>query len=124
PTISDGIKTIKTEDFLAVHRIPCAREGFMTGIGSGAVVGGLRYVRGAQIPSVANYAVTAALVGMVVQWEFCQYQRIQERAAMARVVEVIDRKQAEKQQRAEEAALRRAERAAQEAAQKSWFRFW
>lgn len=46
PTISDGIKSIKSEDWLKVHEIPCARHGFMAGIGSGFVVGVGRYITG------------------------------------------------------------------------------
>lgn len=47
-TISDGFKTIKSEDFLKVHQIPCARQGWMTGIGAGFVVGMGRYLVGGE----------------------------------------------------------------------------
>jgi cytochrome c oxidase assembly protein subunit 20 len=67
------------------------------------------------------------MLGSIISWEFCQYARAQERAAMARVVEVVDRKQAEKKAKAEEAARLRAEkvekaRQAEEA--KRWYKFW
>lgn len=79
----------------------------------------------ARIPKAANWAFGSFLLGSIIQFEVCQAQRYQERAAMARVVEVIDRKQAEKKAQAEEAA--RLKREAQEkaaAAKKSWYKFW
>ncbi|KAI0186403.1 hypothetical protein EV127DRAFT_173026 [Xylaria flabelliformis] len=124
PTFKDGMQSIKSDDFFSVHRIPCAREGFMTGIGAGAAVGAGRYIVGARAPKAANWAFGAFLLGSVIQWEYCQAQRRKERAAMARVVEVIDRKQAEKDARAAETArLRREEKARQEA-EKRWYKFW
>ncbi|RYP45822.1 hypothetical protein DL768_007875 [Monosporascus sp. mg162] len=129
PTLKEGLQSIKADDFLNVHRIPCARQGFLTGIGTGAVVGMGRYVFGARIPKAANWAFGAFLLGSVIQFEVCQARRYQERAAMARVVEVIDRKQAEKKAAAEEAVRLRREaaekKAAEEAAaKKSWYKFW
>ncbi|KAJ3554180.1 hypothetical protein NPX13_g10683 [Xylaria arbuscula] len=97
PTLKEGFESIKSDDFLKVHQIPCAREGLMTGMGAGAVVG-------------AGEA-----------------QRRKERAAMARVVEVIDRKQAEKKAQAAEAARLKREAEEKEKtqqAQKSWYKFW
>ncbi|RYP07759.1 hypothetical protein DL765_009024 [Monosporascus sp. GIB2] len=129
PTLKEGLQSIKADDFLNVHKIPCARQGFLTGIGTGAVVGMGRYVFGARIPKAANWAFGAFLLGSVIQFEVCQAQRYQERAAMARVVEVIDRKQAEKKAKAEEAARLRREAAEKKAAgeaaaKKSWYTFW
>ncbi|KAI0427471.1 hypothetical protein F5Y09DRAFT_29785 [Xylaria sp. FL1042] len=125
PTIKEGFESIKSDDFLKIHHIPCAREGLMTGIGAGTVVGAGRYFTGARAPKAANWAFGAFLLGSIVQWEYCQAQRRKERAAMARVVEVMDRKQAEKAQAAEAARLKReAEEKAQQQAQKSWYKFW
>ncbi|GAP84997.1 putative mitochondrial cytochrome c oxidase protein 20-like protein [Rosellinia necatrix] len=125
PTFKEGMQSIKSDDFLKVHQIPCAREGFMTGIGAGAVVGVGRFVAGARAPKAANWAFGAFLLGSVIQWEYCQVQRRKERAAMARVVEVIDRKQAEKKAQAAEAARlkQEAEEKARQA-QKRWYKFW
>lgn len=44
PSITEAVKTIKSDDFLSVTQTPCARNGFLTGIASGAGIGGLRYV--------------------------------------------------------------------------------
>ncbi|KAI1129803.1 hypothetical protein F5Y10DRAFT_145676 [Nemania abortiva] len=124
PTFKEGVQSIKSDDFLKIHHIPCAREGFMTGIGAGTVVGMGRYFVGARAPKAANWAFGAFLLGSVIQWEYCQAQRRKERAAMARVVEVMDRKQAEKKAQAEEAARLRREAEMAKQAQKSWYKFW
>ncbi|KAF2964141.1 hypothetical protein GQX73_g9424 [Xylaria multiplex] len=125
PTFQEGMQSIKYDDFLRIHQIPCAREGLMTGIGAGAVVGVGRFFTGAKAPKAANWAFGGFLLGSVIQWEYCQAQRRKERAAMARVVEVIDRKKAEKAEKAAQAAqAARLRREAEERAQKSWYKFW
>lgn len=43
-TISAAVSTIKKEDFVNIAQMPCARGGLLTGIASGATVGGLRFV--------------------------------------------------------------------------------
>ncbi|KIH93911.1 hypothetical protein SPBR_06214 [Sporothrix brasiliensis 5110] len=130
-SVSDAVKTIKASDFLTVYQIPCAREGFLTGIGGGAVVGGLRFVLGASIPKAANWAVGAFAVGGIVAFEVCQGARRAEAAKMKRVVEVYDRKQAELRRREADkaraaAAAARAEtlRLEEEAKAKRWYKFW
>lgn len=45
-TIGQAVKTIKPDDFLNVHRTPCAREGMLAFTGGGMAIGGLRYVLG------------------------------------------------------------------------------
>jgi cytochrome c oxidase assembly protein subunit 20 len=82
--------------------------------------------RTARISKASNWAAGTFVIASVIQYEVCQYGRAKERAAMARVVEVIDRKQAEKTGRAAEAARLRAEAAekAKQAAAKSWYKFW
>ncbi|KAI0116134.1 cytochrome oxidase biogenesis protein, Cox20 subunit [Hypoxylon sp. NC0597] len=128
PTITEGLRSIKRDDFFNVHQIPCARQGFMTGIGAGAAVGMGRYFVGARVPTAANWAFGAFFIGSIIQWEYCRAKRANEKAAMARAVEVMDRKQAEKKAQAAEAArLKREaeEKARQEAAtKKSWYKFW
>ncbi|KAK7935872.1 hypothetical protein PG985_001367 [Apiospora marii] len=125
PTITEGFKTIKQDDWFKIHQIPCAREGFMTGIATGFVTGFGRLIAGGRIPKALNWGVGGFLISSLVGWEYCQAVRRKEKAAMARVVEVMDRKKAEKMQQAEEAAKRRkaaAEKAKEEA--KRWYKFW
>jgi hypothetical protein len=71
------------------------------------------------------------MIGSVIQWEVCQAGRTRERMQMARVVEVMDRKKAEKeQQEAERARIsqeqaERIKREQEEAARKgNWYKFW
>lgn len=47
-TVGEAFKTIKGDDILKVHQAPCSRDGFITGIGSGAAVGFLRYIIGGE----------------------------------------------------------------------------
>ncbi|TQV96903.1 hypothetical protein IF1G_04143 [Cordyceps javanica] len=44
PTIADAVASIKTEDFANIASTPCSRNGFMTGIVTGAAAGGLKLV--------------------------------------------------------------------------------
>jgi len=45
----DGIKSIKWSDFMEVHKKPCVREAFLTGIGAGFAVGGVRSILGGRM---------------------------------------------------------------------------
>ncbi len=55
PTISNAVASIKTEDFANVASTPCSRNGFMTGIVTGAAAGGLKLVvRGKEITKTAT----------------------------------------------------------------------
>lgn len=69
-TVGEAFKTIKSDDILKVHQAPCSRDGFITGIGSGAAVGFLRYIIGGEDSLLsceghgagnANFAVTLKL---------------------------------------------------------------
>jgi cytochrome c oxidase assembly protein subunit 20 len=48
-SISDAIKTVRWGDFKNVHMYPCARESFLTGIGAGFAVGGVRALLGGTV---------------------------------------------------------------------------
>ncbi|KAJ1325888.1 cytochrome c oxidase assembly protein subunit 20 [Microdochium nivale] len=128
PSFTEGVQSIKSDDFFRIHKIPCARSGFMTGIAAGAVVGMGRFVFGARIGRATNWAFGSFMLGSIVQWEVCQYQVRQEKVGMARVIEVMDRKQAEKKAQAQEAVARRRreaeEKAKEEEARKRWYKFW
>ncbi|KAK1776659.1 hypothetical protein QBC45DRAFT_212314 [Copromyces sp. CBS 386.78] len=135
--ISDAISSIKPQDFLSVHETPCARQGFMTGIGSGASIGVLRWIMGLPIPKAANWGVGCGILGAMAQYEYCQWQRRKEKEKMQRVVAVYTKKQAES--RAKEAKERREKaeggevtqevvpgkgKGEGEAQKKSWYKFW
>ena len=44
PTIKEGLKTIRLEDFTQVHKYPGVRDSLLMGIGAGFGAGGLRFV--------------------------------------------------------------------------------
>ncbi|KAI1087176.1 hypothetical protein F5B19DRAFT_497627 [Rostrohypoxylon terebratum] len=121
-SISDAFQSIKSEDFLNVHQIPCARESFMTGIVGGSVVGAIRYMAGRRIPKAANWAFGAFFISSIIQWEYCRALRAKEYAAMARVVQIMDKAAAEKAAKIKEAEKLKLEE--QRAAKKSWYKFW
>ena len=95
PSITDAAQIIKPADFLTVHQAPCARQGFMSGIGGGVAVMGLRWTIGSPVMKAANWGVGTFVAASVMGWEFCRYQRRKEFEKMKRVVEVYDQRQAE-----------------------------
>ncbi|KAM3081738.1 hypothetical protein ACMFMG_005184 [Clarireedia jacksonii] len=130
PSLGEAIKTVRLGDFKQVHMYPCTRESFLTGIGGGFAMGGLRAIFGAPIPKAANWAVGTFVFTGLGAYEFCLYRRRLERAHMKRAVEIIDRKKAEKEAQAEEKRRERrrlkeeADRKAEEEAKKSKWKFW
>ncbi|KAM0327227.1 hypothetical protein ACHAQA_006362 [Verticillium albo-atrum] len=131
PTVGDAIKTIKPEDFLAVSQAPCARDGYIAGIVSGGLVGGIKFIMKAPIPKVANWAVGSTLAGAAASYEYCQWKRRQERVRMRRTVEVYHeamadkhKKEAEARREARDEAAKAKEAAAAAAKQGAWYKFW
>ena len=120
---------MKAGDLLSVHQAPCSRDGFLTGIGSGAAVGALRFVLGSGVPRAANWAVGAGMLGAVLQYEYCQASRRREREKMRRVVEVYDKKQAEVRRLEEERRRARQQKEREEEEErirqsKRWWKVW
>jgi len=129
PSLTDVVQTIKPSDFLKVHQSPCSQQGFLTGIGSGATIGLLRWVMGLPAPKAANWAVGVGALGALFQYEYCQYKRREEREKMLRMVEVFNTRQAKEKAEAEErlAQQQRREREGREqgeASKKAWWRVW
>jgi cytochrome c oxidase assembly protein subunit 20 len=46
PSIADGFKTIRWNDFKTVHQQPCVRDSYLLGMRVGFGIGGLRFVLG------------------------------------------------------------------------------
>ncbi|KAL7272627.1 hypothetical protein RUND412_004553 [Rhizina undulata] len=133
PSLTEGFKTVKLEDFKTVHMQPCVRQSLLYGIGSGFAFGGLKIVLGAPVPKAANWAAGTFAGASLVVYEYCQYRRSKEKEGMKRAVEIIDRRKAEKEKKLREKkeaeALLAAERAAAEEARKlaesrRWYKFW
>ena len=124
--IIDALRSIKPSEVKEVHQKPCVRDSLLTGIGGGFGVGGVRAIWGGMAPtnqgaltiqanlicpatvwSSCNWAVGSFVFGSFLMYEFCQRKRALEKQGMKRAVEVIDRKQAEKQKKADEARVSR-----------------
>ncbi|KAI9147723.1 Cytochrome c oxidase protein 20 [Paramyrothecium foliicola] len=127
-TLSETMSSITKDDFLNVPNTPCSREGLLTGIATGAGVGGLKFVIHGKAKSAANWAVGFFILASTASYEYCQYRRRAERTAMKRSIEIVHEKR--KVQLAEERAERLKQAQLQEqqqqekAAQKSWYKFW
>lgn len=98
----------------------------MTGIGAGAGVGALRWIMGLPVPKAANWAVGAGALAAVVQYEWCQFRRRQEKEKLKRVVEVYAARQAKERREKEEEEARRAKKEEEEErrSRRGWWRFW
>lgn len=124
PTVSEAWDTIKPEDFMSVHKIPCARDGYMTGMLTGVVAGAGRYILGAQIPKAMNWAAGGFILGAIVKWEHCQYQRRKEKEGVARMFEIMAQKAADKKRKVEEEARLKAEAEEKARQARRWYKFW
>ena len=57
-TYFDALRNIKFRDFLEVHTYPCTRDAFLTGIGGGFGIGGVRAVLGGTLTcSLTSYQI-------------------------------------------------------------------
>ncbi|KAJ4163725.1 hypothetical protein LMH87_005433 [Akanthomyces muscarius] len=125
PTITNVVASIKTEDFANVANAPCARNGFMTGIVTGAAAGGLKLVVRANWVGAANWAVGMFVVGATASYEYCQYNRRVEKRNMKRAVEVHAENQRMQAKRiAEQRELARKLEEERKAAGRKWYKFW
>lgn len=70
-TVGEAVKSIKAEDFTRVHQAPCTREGLLTGIGSGAAIGALRYITGGMY-TLLGLGQEGKEAGKIVVWLTCK----------------------------------------------------
>ncbi|KAF5601507.1 Cox20 FAM36A [Fusarium pseudocircinatum] len=125
PTISEAVSMIKKDDFANVANTPCARQGFITGIASGAGIGGLRFVLKGNPGSAANWAVGMFVLGSMASYEWCQYLRREERRQMKRHIEVVSENRREQARKIQEARHEHDKlEAEKKAAVKPWYKVW
>jgi len=126
PTISEAVGMIKPEDFTNVANTPCARNGLLTGIGTGFGAGGLRFILGAGIPKATNWAAGFFILGSAASYEYCQYKRRCEKRDMKRHVEVINQSRKEQARKLAEAKWeeKRKEEERMASQKKPWYKFW
>ncbi|KAH7155140.1 hypothetical protein B0J13DRAFT_604186 [Dactylonectria estremocensis] len=125
PTITEAMGMIKKDDFLTVANSPCARQGFITGIASGAGLGGLKFVVQGNATKAANWAVGFFVLGSMASYEYCQYLRRVERRMMKRQIEVVSENRREQAQKLMEARKEHQRlEAERKAAARPWYKLW
>ncbi|KAF2838495.1 hypothetical protein M501DRAFT_1004228 [Patellaria atrata CBS 101060] len=131
PTLTNGLRTIKMEDWKTFHKQPCVRESLMTAIASGFAGGGVAWILGKKTWNACNWAVGTYLFASFTAYQWCQFERKKAREGMRKAVEIVDRRRKEREIRAaievkrraeEQAALEEEER--RRKAQQRWYRFW
>ncbi|CAL3968977.1 hypothetical protein PZA11_004918 [Diplocarpon coronariae] len=130
PTLASVVKTIRLGDLKQVYMYPCVKDSLLFGIYGGFGVGGARAIWGTGVLKASHWAVGTFVFGSLARYEFCLYQRKLEIQQMKRVVEIIDRKKAEKE--AADKAMRderrklkeEADKKAEEAANAKWWKLW
>lgn len=112
-TISNAFP--KLSDFQELHKRPCVRDAFLTGITGGAVIGGIRGIFGglyhrtycqhssdtttAAVWSACSWAVGTFCAASAVTHQYCLYKRQAEKEGMMRAVEILQKKDLEKKAR-------------------------
>ncbi|KFA62029.1 hypothetical protein S40285_02150 [Stachybotrys chlorohalonatus IBT 40285] len=127
-SVQQVLSEIKPDDFAKIGSTPCAGQGFLSGIGAGAGLGGLRFIQKGSLKGSANWAVGAFLLGSIVSYEYCQYRRRAERIALKREVEIVNEQKRQEYERvAEERRKQEAQQALLASPPKSgqpWYKFW
>lgn len=125
PTITEAVSMIKKDDFANIANTPCARQGFVTGIASGAGLGGLKFVIQGNATKAANWAVGFFVLGSMASYEYCQYLRRVERRQMKRQIEVVTENRREQAKKLMEARKEHQRlEAERKAAERPWYKFW
>lgn len=76
-----------------ISTVPCAREGFLYGIGSGIAVGALRLFKGGSGMSAGNWAVGTFAAMAVVSNKLCLYHRTRQHAKAVSILEMQSKKE-------------------------------
>ncbi|ORZ38250.1 hypothetical protein BCR44DRAFT_34060 [Catenaria anguillulae PL171] len=74
PGIWGVLKGLTTDDFKNIGQVPCARNSFLYGIGSGVGAGALRFAFKGHVLSASNWAVATFCLVSAGSWEVCRYQ--------------------------------------------------
>jgi cytochrome c oxidase assembly protein subunit 20 len=131
-TFPQDLGNVKLEEFRNIHRLPCAREGLMYGIGAGFGFGGLRAILGGNVWRSCNWAVGGFTVMAAGSFAWCQRSLEKEKRDMRKVVEAMRARQLEQARVEREEAQKKKEMerlAEEERLRKSWtrwqnYRFW
>ncbi|KAG5980891.1 hypothetical protein E4U55_003532 [Claviceps digitariae] len=125
PTISEAVGMIKSEDFTNVHKKPCTRQGFMTGIAAGAGIGGLNFILRGNAVKASHWAVGIFILGSTISHEYCQFLRRAEHIQLKRSIEIVAQGKKEMARKAEEEKKEQLRLEREKAAsQRPWYKFW
>ncbi|CAG8551670.1 14814_t:CDS:2 [Funneliformis mosseae] len=83
------LKNLSWQDFENIGKIPCARKSFLYGIGGGATIGSLRFLKKGNVLSASNWAVGSFCIISIGTWEYCRYKRQIQNEKFKIVVEQI-----------------------------------
>jgi cytochrome c oxidase assembly protein subunit 20 len=75
-----------------VHKIPCAREALLYGMGVGAVVGLTRYTVKRKVMTGCNYAVVSFAIVSSLSWEYCRWRLKKQRQEIKTAVIKLNQK--------------------------------
>jgi cytochrome c oxidase assembly protein subunit 20 len=100
----------KLSDFNELPRKPCVRDAYMSGISTGFMVGGMRWVFRSSIWSACSWAVASTCMVSGVMYQWCLYRRQMEKEGMMKAVEILNKNQMEKKAREEARERQKEER--------------
>ncbi|EWC45572.1 hypothetical protein DRE_05430 [Drechslerella stenobrocha 248] len=127
---SEAINRIGTDSVTNIAQMPCFRQAYLTGIGTGFAFGGVKMFLRASIYNSCSWAVGMFCFSSIVVWEACRWRRGQEHDGMVRAMQILEYKRLERERRleekkreVEEARLREEEEKRKEAERRKW-RLW
>lgn len=95
PSISEAASTITVNDFQNLHKIPCFREGVVTGGVVSGVVAAVMLIARRPLKQSINWGVVGFAMSSTAAWEQCRYKKrkSQRNAEMAKIAnkEVLEK---------------------------------
>ncbi|KAJ1303375.1 hypothetical protein OPQ81_011569 [Rhizoctonia solani] len=84
----EAIKRIDpVEDFKRIPSMPCARESLLYGIGTGAGIGGIRFISSRSILTSCHWAVGTFVLVSSFSWYTCRSSLAKEQRVMRTIAE-------------------------------------
>ncbi|CAE6415664.1 unnamed protein product [Rhizoctonia solani] len=96
----EAIKRIDpVQDFKRIPSMPCARESLMYGIGTGAGIGGIRFISSRSILTSCHWAVGTFVLVSSFSWYTCRAALSKEQRVMRTIAERYPERNAKKLKR-------------------------
>ncbi|ODQ82102.1 hypothetical protein BABINDRAFT_160298 [Babjeviella inositovora NRRL Y-12698] len=94
-TLTQAVATIKRDDFSPSNmmKIPCFREGMMTGLSALGVLGAITFITSKNVRKATNWGMAGFLLGSCVGWEQCRVVRMRSFENVQQAKEVIRNKE-------------------------------